>query len=240
MEEELLKASKEASLKIIELLEGGLDAHLCNYTKIGAGGDRSSVVDQLAEEIFVAHLSPFGQIISEEGGVIGEGEVKIILDPIDGSDNLLSGFPYYGASIAAKKDEVFFSFIVNFANGDYFVKTKSRYFRGSLFQSKEQEVVNNSYAKVGLFEKAYANPAIVAKLRENNLKFRSPGAVALSLAYARSVNFVLFIGPLRIYDIEAGLHQCEGLYCYYDKQRLLVAKEEEVYQKLFAIMDKKL
>ena len=74
--------------------------------EVGAGGDISSGIDLLAEEIFVRHLSSFGTIFSEESGKFPgtNTTIEIIIDPIDGSDNLLSHLPYFGTSVAYKKE----------------------------------------------------------------------------------------------------------------------------------------
>lgn len=234
MVENFLQDCIEASKKIYKLINSGLENSFYEYKKdfFGAGGDRSSKIDLFSEKIYCGYLKKYGQIISEESGKIGEGEYKIILDPIDGSDNLLSGFPYFGSSVALKKDRVVASFIANFANGDFFIKSDKIYKKGSLKNStlKDIQILKNS--KIGLFEKAYANPDIVGYLKKENLKFRSPGAVALSLAYAHLVNFVLFIGNIREYDIAAGVHQCEDLNIFYENDKLLVSKDIEVFKKI--------
>ncbi len=237
--EEIFLSLKTAAKKIFELIHLPMDESYYEYRGVGAGGDRSSKIDLVAEQIFCEHLSRYGRIVSEESGASGEGEYEIILDPIDGSDNLLSRFPYYGSSIAfIKNDEVKLSFIVNFANGDFFVKWDGFYKKGSLLHDKLKDVKENLHAKVGLFEKAYANPHIVEGLKELGLKFRAPGAVALSLAYARYVNFVLFVGELRSYDVAAGLHQCQGLYVHSDDSHIIVAKNKEIFDKIKAITTK--
>ena len=238
MEEHFL-ALKQASKKIFELIHLPMDESYYEYMGVGAGGDRSSKIDLVAERIFCEHLAKFGRIVSEESGESGAGEYEIVLDPIDGSDNLLSRFPYFGSSIAfLKEGEVKLSFIVNFANGDFFVKWEGFYKKGSLLHDNLKDVRANLHAKVGLFEKAYANPQIVEGLKRVGLKFRSPGAVALSLAYARYVNFVLFVGKLRPYDVAAGLHQCQGLYLHTEPSLIIVAKNKEIFDKIKSITTK--
>lgn len=230
--EEILKASR----KIFTLIHQKMDESYFEIVKIGAGGDKSTKIDLVSEDIFISHLKRFGQIISEESGIIGSGELQIILDPIDGSDNLLSGFPYYGTSIAVKKNgKTVLSFIANFANGDIFIKNDKFYKKGSfLFDSYgfSDLKVAKTAGRIGLFEKAYANPEIVESLKKNSIKFRSPGAVALSLAYAHNVKFVLFVGKIREYDIAAGIHQCENLNLYYNDKSILVSKDQELFEKI--------
>ena len=233
MDEKFINHLLRAGKKIYKLIQNGLDESYYDIVKIGAGGDKSTKIDLVAEEIFVSNLKDLGQIISEESGVLGTGDIKIVIDPIDGSDNLISGFPYYGSSVAVKRgDKTFISFIANFANGDFFIKSKQFYKKGSFLYDDYRLCdidILNSIGRVGLFEKAYANPKIVDELKKISVKFRSPGAVALSLAYAHSVRFVLFVGKIREYDIAAGIHQCEDLNLYYNDRYILVSKDCDLF-----------
>ncbi len=230
MYEGLFDSCRSAAEELYLLIKEGLDEDFFLYEGVGAGGDRSSKIDLHAEKIYISRLSKFGMISSEESGEIGEGDLKIVLDPIDGSDNLVSGFPYFGSSVAVRREgKTIFSFIVNLANGDFFVKWEGFFKRGSLFEDEFYDVARTPAGKIGLFEKAYANPVAVSKLQKSSIKFRSPGAVALSLGYAHYVDFVLFMGDIREYDVAAGLHQCEGLNCLVTKEALLVSKNRKLF-----------
>ena len=230
-----VKACVYANKEIAKAIEAGFDASWYEKTKTGAGGDVSSRLDLFAESVFVKHLSPFGFIESEESGVIGEGDAHIIVDPIDGSANALSAFPYYGTSVArVNADGVLDAAVVcNLANGDIFLKTPSEtLLQGKLFADRFKSVSPVPNAEIGLFEKAYANPELVAALDREGLKFRAPGAVALSLAYAHAVNYVLYVGAFRIYDFAAGLALCEGLEVIVEQDYVIVSKEKTVADKI--------
>jgi len=232
---EFIEACIEANEEIATALKDGFDASWFEKTEIGAGGDISSKLDLMAEAIFVKYLGTFGQIESEESGVIGEGKDKIIIDPIDGSANALSLFPFYGSSVAKVNAEGILdeAIVCNFANGDIFLTTlKDGVQQGKLFSSSFHLPHTAPHAEVGLFEKAYANPQLVALLDSENLKFRAPGAIALSLAYARSVNYVLFMGTFRIYDFAAGLALCEGLEVIVEEDYVIVSKEKSIALKI--------
>ena len=69
------------------------------------------------------------------------------------------------------------------------------------------------------------------------LKFRSPGAVALSLAYAHSVNYVVFMGNMRTYDVAAGFYLCEDLYTYVDEDIFVVSHNKDVFAKILTIFN---
>ncbi|CAA6803878.1 MAG: Inositol-1-monophosphatase (EC [uncultured Sulfurovum sp.] len=236
-----IQSCVKANEEISNALKDGFDPSWFEKTKKGAGGDISSKLDLMAEAIFVKYLSRFGQIESEESGVIGEGIDKIIIDPIDGSSNALSLFPFYGTSVAKvnKEGDVDGAMVCNLATLDIFFTTSHESIQqGKLFSSNFYTPHIVPSAEVGLFEKAYANPDLVAALDNENLKFRAPGAIALSLAYARSVTYVLYVGTFRIYDFAAGLALCEGLEVIVEEEYVIVSKDKLIAQKIENLVKK--
>ena len=229
--EACIKANEEIALA----LEKGFESSWYEKTEVCAGGDISSRLDLFAEAVFFKHLSPFGHIESEESGIMGEGDVKIIIDPIDGSSNALSLFPYYGTSVArVNSDGILDAAVVcNLANGDLFLKSGSgSVLQGKLFSQQFHTRISSSASEIGVFEKAYTHPLLVAALDNAGLKFRAPGAIAVSLAYAHTVDYVLFVGPFRIYDFAAGLALCEGFEVIVEADYVIVSKEKSVADKI--------
>lgn len=232
---DFIQACIKANEEIAAAIKEDFDTSWFEKTEVGAGGDVSSRLDLFAEAVFVKHLSSFGQIESEESGIIGEGSAKIIIDPIDGSSNALSFFPFYGTSVARVNEEGLLdaAIVCNLANGDIFLKDEgSQAVQGKLFSSCYHTPHTVLHSEIGLFEKAYASPLLVAALGKEGLKFRAPGAIALSLAYARSVNYVLFKGAFRIYDFAAGLALCEGLEVIVEADYVIVSKDKTVAEKI--------
>jgi len=194
-------------------------------------------VDFLAEEIFAKNLLPFGRIYSEESGYIGKGNATIYLDPVDGSDNFAAGIPYYGVSAClADGDKPRKSFVMNFANGDIFYKESELLYANMHKNIELKPCAKSSYPYLGIFEKAYANPAIAKALFDKKIKFRSPGALALSLAYSTSCSFILFIGKLRVFDIIAALHFLEDYHIYNKDGVLLVSQNRDIFEEVLELV----
>lgn len=230
-----IEACIRANEEIAKAIEDGFDSAWFKKMGVGAGGDISSGLDLFAEAVFVNYLSSFGQIESEESGVLGEGRERIIIDPIDGSSNALSLFPFYGSSVAKVNEAgiVDEAIVCNLANSDIFFRSKGGDVRqGKLFSREFSAPHRSENAEVGLFEKAYANPELVAALDAEKLKFRAPGAIALSLGYAHTVNYVLYVGTFRIYDFAAGLALCEGLEVIVEEDYVIVSKEKTIADKI--------
>jgi len=230
---ETIKACQE----VVVLLESNTDETAYLPQERGAGGDLSVGLDLMAEAIFIKRLGRFGQINSEESGIVGEGDVQIVLDPIDGSDNMLTHFPYFGTSIAYMKDDKpLIGIVCNFANGDIFIKDEKQFLQGKLHSAHFKPVLKHHTSKVGIFEKAALYPELTKELIANHLKYRAPGAVALSLAYAHYANYMVFLGKMRTYDLEAGLFMCEDLHMYRDDTHIIVSKDRDIFEKIKTII----
>jgi myo-inositol-1(or 4)-monophosphatase len=72
----------------------------------GEGGDTAYVIDRAAEDAIFAEIEGLGEpvtAISEERGelqIAGGGEVRMVIDPVDGSLNAKRGLPFACVSIA--------------------------------------------------------------------------------------------------------------------------------------------
>jgi myo-inositol-1(or 4)-monophosphatase len=75
----------------------------------GEGGDSTTAIDRLAEDVVVRELEALEaggasfHLVSEELGTRdfgGGGPVTVIVDPVDGSLNAKRGLPFYGLSVA--------------------------------------------------------------------------------------------------------------------------------------------
>jgi len=230
-----LKICKKASLKIIKVIHQNNNSLFQKVNK-GFGGDLSMKIDLIAEEIFIKSFEEYGNIFSEEIGFIDNDLKKtFIIDPIDGSFNISNGFPYYGSSIALKnkKGKIIKAFIVNLATGDYFYKDKKVKIENNLFYNKKH---TNSLNEMILFEKSYANLDLCEKLAKNNIKYRSPGALALSLALGHRCKAVIFRGEIRDFDIAAGIYFNNELNIKIKNDTLLMAKNKKDFEYLSKIV----
>lgn len=233
---DFIKATLNAGLQIALKLNDNTNNLYAKYER-GAGGDISIGADLFSEEIFVSHLSEFGNIDSEERGFVDNGKKHtIIIDPLDGSDNFTSGIPYYGASVALKDKSI--GIIMNFCNLSVVVHFEGKNYYGNLAQNFHSFSVEipQTMAKCGIFEGAYKNPHICKILKENSIKFRSLGALALSLGLSHKVNFVLFCGKKRHYDCEAGFFIANDLYKIEKQNLVLISKDKILFDKISKLL----
>lgn len=236
---DFIKATLSAGLQIALNLNSGKAELYAKHSR-GVGGDISIGADLLSEGILVESLSAFGNIDSEEVGFVdNKKEHTIIIDPLDGSDNFISQIPYYGASVAMcnKNKQSIVGIIMNFCNLSAVVHFEGMNYYGNLaqdFKDFGKKIANQSknLAKCGIFEGAYRNPHICKLLNENNIKFRSLGALALSLGLSEKVNFVLFDGKKRHYDFEAGFLVAKDLYKIESEKLVLISKDKHYFDTI--------
>lgn len=229
-----------ANKELHTYLNTNLSLNDYEYTNtFGFGGDNSLKIDLIAENIFIKHLEQFGNIYSEECGLkTTNKKFTIVIDPLDGSNNFYSNLPYYGTSVALQKDEITIAgFITNLLTGIITYRAfdeEIKYF--SLIKNEEITPLNINKTKISVFERAYEYPLICEQLSKNNIKFRSLGAVALSLCDAKNYDFVLYCGKIREFDIAASLYINKNLYIYETKKVLLISQNKQMFNLIKEII----
>jgi len=232
-----IKAVILANKKLFFYINNELTNEDLNYSKqIGFGGDKTLNIDLIAENIFIKYLEIFGNIYSEEcGRLSNDKKFDIIVDPLDGSDNFSSNLPYYGTSVAlVYKDKTIAGFVCNLVSGVLTYRAFDDNVKKEYFFENRDSLIVSKVKKIGVFERAYFYPEICTKLKHEKLKFRSPGAVALSLCDARNYDFVLFAANIREFDILASLYICNDLFLYKTDKFVLIAENK---QKFFQIKE---
>src|SRR5919198_1547744 len=91
----------------------------------GVGGDETTAVDAAAEHVILERLRAIdgATIVSEEVGVLaGDGSLRVVVDPIDGSLNAKRGIPFFSLSVAVAEgetmDDVVFGYVHDFGTGE--------------------------------------------------------------------------------------------------------------------------
>jgi myo-inositol-1(or 4)-monophosphatase len=116
----------EMARDMVDLIEKGVapllktqEAH--KITGEGAGG-QTRLLDKQAEDAVMKYVKENGiacELVTEESGIKGEGDLTIILDPIDGTTNALSGLPFFSVSLAFWEERKY-GFVKNLFTGDIY------------------------------------------------------------------------------------------------------------------------
>lgn len=109
-------------LELFEGLEAELRSRLNSQSSWGLSGKRDGqyIHDVVADELLLEPLIEEGfRVLTEESGIVGEGDITIVVDPVDGSTNASHGLPWYATSLCAvDADGPLVSLVSNLALGD--------------------------------------------------------------------------------------------------------------------------
>ena len=170
---------------------------------IGASGDKTYQIDRVAEDIIISGLEKSGErltIISEEIGTrdIRGGGRKVLIDPIDGSRNAISGIPFFSASIALLNGDsvgdITLAYIVNLINGDEFwaEKGKGAFLNGKKIKTQQDDVF---YLIAYEAQAPHKDIPRIIQLLSESRKTRCLGSTALDLAYLAMGAISVFVSP---------------------------------------------
>jgi myo-inositol-1(or 4)-monophosphatase len=183
--------------------------------RAGEGGDDTTAIDAAAEEVVVRRLEALGVdlvLVSEELGIAtfgAGGELRVVVDPIDGSVNAKRGIPYFSLSLAVAQgpalDDVSFGFVHDFGAGEEWVAERGRGARlgGEPLAGPGPKESVEILALEGTTTAAIAG--VVPGLLGVAQRVRVMGSLALSLCHlaAGRVDAVCCLKPARSIDIAA-------------------------------------
>ena len=181
----------------------------------GAAGDKTFEVDKVAEGIIIEELKKRriqATVVSEELGevdIYGGGH-RIVIDPIDGSKNAVTGIPLFCSSIAVTSDDtvdgLYLSYILNYISGDEYWAEKGH---GAYLNGKQLRTQQSSDIMVVLYETQVPGRDLKRILPVLSLanRTRCLGATAIDLALVASGAASLYINPspTRSFDYAGGL-----------------------------------
>jgi myo-inositol-1(or 4)-monophosphatase len=107
-EEELLAVAHEAAGAAAHELMSRFGGHVRGIRTKSTATDPVSEADLAAEaEIrrILGERRPADAILGEEGGATGDGDLRWIVDPLDGTVNFLFGIPQFSVSVACQDSE---------------------------------------------------------------------------------------------------------------------------------------
>jgi fructose-1,6-bisphosphatase/inositol monophosphatase family enzyme len=195
-------------------------------TKRGAGGDMTMYLDIVAETAIIESLEKINVdllLISEEIGekYIGDEEkakknqVKLIVDPLDGSNNAVRGVPYSSVSIAyavgTRVSDISKAVVLNLNTKDIYwaEKGKGAYLNDSKIYVSELDISQKCFFELNLpMRNLMENIQKLGSIIRRFYRIRILGSSALTLCQIASGSIETFINlrkSNRLVDVAAGM-----------------------------------
>jgi myo-inositol-1(or 4)-monophosphatase len=190
----------------------------------GEGGDRTLEIDRAAETIVLAELDALHEqglqfcALSEERGEIdyGSDQLRVIIDPIDGSLNAKRGIPHHALSIAVADGrtmaDVQFAFVYDFGPGEewWAIRGEGAWLDGaSLDRALEERRGRDGRLEVLGIESADPRwvAASIDALVETAYRLRAIGTIASALCQVAAVRFDGMVSLRRCRGVDAAAGQ---------------------------------
>jgi myo-inositol-1(or 4)-monophosphatase len=172
------------------------------YEGVGEGGDRTLVIDRLCEEAVFAELEALHDAgheftaISEERGTVnfgsGSSDVRVVIDPIDGSLNARRTIPWHSLTIAVaggdSMADVTLGYVYEFGAREEFVASAGG---GATLDGTPISVPPGDGLEVISLESNKPERLLAAAqaLVGRAYRVRTPGSIAISLAYVAAARY---------------------------------------------------
>ncbi|MBO8179418.1 MAG: inositol monophosphatase [Archaeoglobus sp.] len=207
-ERDALKISREIAVEVRKTIAAMPLKERAKDVGMGKDGTPTKAADRVAEEVALKVLEREKvTVVTEESGVVGEGDIFVALDPLDGTFNATRGVPVYSVSLcfseSEKLENAFFGYVYNLATGDeYYADSTGAYRNGEKIKVSDE---NSLYCNAIIY---YPNKNYPFK------RMRIFGSAATELCFFADGSFDCFIdirpgGMLRIYDAAAGVFIAE-------------------------------
>jgi myo-inositol-1(or 4)-monophosphatase len=176
--------------------------------------DLVSEADEAAEAAIRAVLGerrPGDAILGEEGGATGDGELRWVIDPLDGTTNFLFGVPQFAVSVACEDaDGSLVGVVLDPVRDEWFAagRSISPTLNGASITSSGREDLGTALVATGFAYDAETRARqadVLARVLPRVRDIRRAGAAAVDLAWAACGRYDgYFERGVKPWDIAAG------------------------------------
>ena len=159
---------------------------------------------------------PDDGILGEEGGETGEGRLRWLVDPLDGTVNFLFGIPAFAVSVACEDASgALAGVVLDVMRGERFEATRSgeALVNGALIRGSERADLATAMVATGFGYDAAVRERqadVVARVIPRVRDIRRIGAAALDLAWCACGRFdAYYERGVKAWDVAAGALICE-------------------------------
>lgn len=237
-ERDALKISREVAKKVQKSVSSLPLNKRAEFFGIGKSGI-TKLVDKVAEDSALeVLLKEKLRVLSEECGYVGEGDVFVVLDPLDGTFNAVRGIPFYSVSLCFSNSEkfrdAFFGYVYNLV-------TNEEFFAGEEAFKNGEKIKVSKKVELGDMNAIFYYP----DKRMPFKRIRIFGSAALETCFVAEGKFECFIdirGMLRVFDVSAGIYIAEkaGAIAVDERGNSLMDKSFDISERVNVILSNEL
>jgi myo-inositol-1(or 4)-monophosphatase len=191
-EQALLEIAREAARAAADELRPRFGSRVSNVRSKSSPTDLVSEADVAAERAIrdvLADRRPDDAILGEEGGETAGGELRWVVDPLDGTINFLFGIPVYAVSVACEDSTgTLAGIVLDPSRDERFEATRSgeATLNGSVIEGSTRSELASALVATGFGYDASVRArqaAIVARVLPRVRDIRRAGAAAIDLCW---------------------------------------------------------
>jgi myo-inositol-1(or 4)-monophosphatase len=192
LEDELLGVAREAADAAADELRARFGQRPEHVHAKSSPTDLVSEADVAAERAIRSVLEshrPGDSILAEEGGAAGDGELRWVVDPLDGTINFLFGIPVFAVSVACETvGETLIAVVLDPIRDECFAATRSgeASLNGERIRGSGREELSTALVATGFGYDAGVRSrqaSVMARTLPRVRDIRRAGAAALDLAW---------------------------------------------------------
>jgi len=214
LEDELLSVADDAARAAARELMSRFGHSQAGIRSKSSPTDLVSDADVSAEGAIRAVLGarrPQDAILGEEGGATGDGELRWVIDPLDGTTNFLFGFPQFAVSVACEdRDGGLAGVVLDPVRDECFAATRSGppTLNGAEIAGSRRRELGSALVATGFSYDAAERARqaeVLARVLPRVRDIRRAGAAALDLAWAACGRVDAFYERgVKAWDVAAG------------------------------------
>lgn len=191
--DQAIRTAAQAASEAADILAEGFMSPDKQPASKGHPNDRATVYDRMAEKAIVETIMtmhPNDGILSEESvQSAGTSGRRWIVDPLDGTNNFISGIPHFAVSIAlAIEDQSVLGCVCDPIRGEIFtaIRSKGAYLNGLPIGVSHRQTLEGAVLGIGLSYDPARRIRMIARLQPLLASagvLRTLGSAALDLAY---------------------------------------------------------
>lgn len=210
----LLSVAREAAQAAADELRGRFGQRASGVRAKSSPTDLVSEADVAAEKAIrdvLADRRPHDSVLGEEGGATGEGDLRWVVDPLDGTVNFLFGIPVFAVSVAVEDQAGTVAGVVLDPNRDEcFAATRSgpATLGGQPIHGSDRAELATAMVATGFGYDAAVRSrqaAVVARVLPRVRDIRRAGAAAVDLCWCACGRFdAYYERGVQRWDVAAG------------------------------------